>query len=321
MPLNESQTLINLQNDVRSKIQQVMNEDTSVKNNTLKTPKQQEFAMNNVQLNMTKKDVERKLGKPKRITTNEYGTRWYTYYDGDYENFVMVSFIDNKVNGLFSNQNVITSKSKIKYHTPKNVVKNRMGKPIDELAKGRYRIDISSDEYDVFHKDHVYSTVFYDKHNDNGVTAILQVSNAMENRLQQEYGAPSSTLEQSFEYQDFDLVNAERKQHGLNTLNYSKDVSNTARKHSEDMVKNNYFDHTNLDGQSPFDRLKEDHISFDAAGENLAYGQRSSIFAHEGLMNSLGHRKNILNTDFKTLGVGVDFNSNRQPFWTENYTG
>ncbi|EKN67647.1 SCP-like extracellular [Neobacillus bataviensis LMG 21833] len=35
--------------------------------------------------------------------------------------------------------------------------------------------------------------------------------------------------------------------------------------------------------------MKEDHIIFYLAGENLAYGQLSSIFAHEGLMNSLGH--------------------------------
>ena len=98
-------------------------------------------------------------------------------------------------------------------------------------------------------------------------------------------------------------------------------MSNTARNHSEDMVKQNYFDHNNLDGESPFDRLKDDDIDFNAAAENLAYGQQNSIFAHEGLMNSLGHRKNILNTNFSTLGVGVDFNDKRQPYWTENYTG
>ena len=60
-----------------------------------------------------------------------------------------------------------------------------------------------------------------------------------------------------------------------------------------------------------------DHIDFNAAGENLAYGQVSSIYAHEGLMNSLGHRKNILNTHYKNLGLGVDFNEDKQPFWTE----
>ncbi|PTE67100.1 secretion protein [Staphylococcus devriesei] len=321
VPLKESQTLVDLQNNVRDKVEQVMNEDTSAKTNALKTPQEQEFAVNNIQMNMTKKEVESKVGKPKRVTSNEYGTKWYTYYDSDYENFTMISYIDNKVNALYSNQNVITSKSKVKYNTPRDVVEKRLGKPIEEMTKGRYRIEIDNDEYDVFHDSHVYSTVFYDKHNNDGVTALLQVSDAMENRLQQQYGAPSSKLKESYEHQNFDLVNSERKQHGLNTLNYSKSISNTARKHSADMADNNYFDHTNLDGDSPFDRLKKDKINFNSAGENLAYGQQSSIFAHEGLMNSLGHRKNILNTSFSTLGVGVEFNDKRQPYWTENYTG
>ncbi|MDU6961749.1 MAG: CAP domain-containing protein, partial [Staphylococcus sp.] len=227
----------------------------------------------------------------------------------------------NKVNALFSNQNIITSKSKIKYNTPKKVVEQRLGKPVDKIAKGRNRFVVKNDEYDVFYKDHIYTTAFYDKHNKNNLTGLLQVSESMENRLQKQYGAPSTTLEKSFEYQNFDLVNAERKQHGLNTLDYSKKISNTARKHSEDMVKNNYFEHTDLNGHSPFDRMKRDGIQFNAAAENLAYGQQSSIYAHEGLMNSLGHRENILNTHVNTLGVGVDFNNKRQPFWTENYAG
>lgn len=86
------------------------------------------------------------------------------------------------------------------------------------------------------------------------------------------------------------------------------------------MAENDYFDHTNLDDESPFDRLKADDIKFNAAGENLAYGQMNSIYAHEGLMNSLGHRKNILRSSYNELGVGVAFNDERQPYWTENYT-
>lgn len=65
------------------------------------------------------------------------------------------------------------------------------------------------------------------------------------------------------------------------------------------MVKQNYFDHNNLDGESPFDRLKDDDIDFNAAAENLAYGQQNSIFAHEGLMNSLGHRKKYIEYKFQ----------------------
>jgi uncharacterized protein YkwD len=85
------------------------------------------------------------------------------------------------------------------------------------------------------------------------------------------------------------------------------------------MAVNNYFDHTNLQGESPFDRIKEDGIQYTLAGENLAYGQFSSIFAHEGLMNSLGHRKNIIKSGFEYLGVGVAFNEEAQPYYTQNY--
>lgn len=285
------------------------------------TPKKQQFAFNNIQMNMSKSDVEKTLNKRKRVTFNEYGTKWYTYYDGDYNNFIMVSYIKDKVNALYTNQNIITSKSKIKYNTPKSVVRQRLGEPETEIVKGRVRYEQNNKEYDVFHKNHIYTTVFYDKHRRNNVTAVLQVSDAMENRLKEQYGAPSKSLADSFELQNFDLVNAERKQHQLSTLKYSKQNSETARKHSKDMAKNHYFDHTNLKGQSPFDRLKKDGITFNSAGENLAYGQVSSIYAHQGLMNSIGHRKNILNDTFKILGVGVDFNDEKQPFWTENYTG
>ncbi len=285
------------------------------------TPKKQQFAFNNIQMNMSKSDVEKTLNKAKRVTFNEYGTKWYTYYDDDYNNFIMISYMKDKVNALYTNQNIITSKSKIKYNTPKSVVRQRLGEPETEIVKGRVRYEQNNKEYDVFHKNHIYTTVFYDKHRRNNVTAVLQVSDAMENRLKEQYGAPSKSLADSFELQNFDLVNAERKQHQLSTLKYSKQNSETARKHSKDMANNHYFDHTNLKGQSPFDRLKKDGITFNSAGENLAYGQVSSIYAHQGLMNSIGHRKNILNDTFKILGVGVDFNDEKQPFWTENYTG
>ena len=69
------------------------------------------------------------------------------------------------------------------------------------------------------------------------MTALLQVSENMENRLRQQYGVPSRELEKSFELQNYDLVNSERKQHGLNTLNYSSKISNTARKHSKICLK------------------------------------------------------------------------------------
>ena len=319
-PVKETTFMIKAQNDIRHQINRWIDSDSNDDNTQLAIPKKQEFAINNIQMNMTRKDVEAQLGQHKRMTSSVYGTNWYTYYSNDYNQFLMVSYINNHVNALYTNQNLISSKSQIKYDTPKDVVRERYGSPIQVIKKGKVGFDVKSNEYDVFHKDHIYTTVFYDKHRDNGVKSLLQVSEKMENRLRYQYGRPSKLLAKSFELQNFDIVNAERKQHGLKTLDYSKDVSHTARKHSIDMVKHNYFDHVNEKKLSPFDRLKKDGIEFKAAGENLAYGQLNSIYAHEGLMNSLGHRKNILNTHFDYLGVGVYFNDRRQPFWTENYT-
>lgn len=168
------------------------------------TPKKQQFAFNNIQMNMSKSDVEKTLNKPKRVTFNEYGTKWYTYYDDDYNNFIMISYMKDKVNALYTNQNIITSKSKIKYNTPKSVVRQRLGEPETEIVKGRVRYEQNNKEYDVFHKNHIYTTVFYDKHRRNNVTAVLQVSDAMENRLKEQYGAPSKSLADSFELQNFD---------------------------------------------------------------------------------------------------------------------
>ena len=66
-------------------------------------------------------------------------------------------------------------------------------------------------------------------------------------------------------------------------------------------------------------RIEEDDLYYTMAGENLAYGQTSSIFAHEGLMNSLGHRENILQAKYEYLGVGVSFNGDNHPYYTENF--
>ena len=69
----------------------------NVNDKSLSVPKKQEFALSNIQMNMSKQAVE-KLGHPKRMTSNEYGTKWYTYYNKYYDNFIMISYIKNHVN-------------------------------------------------------------------------------------------------------------------------------------------------------------------------------------------------------------------------------
>lgn len=294
--------------------------DSKVDPPKLTAPKDQMFAIHNVELGESKAEVEKKIGKPKRTTENEYGVSWAAYHE-NYQNFIMVAYDEkNNVRGLYSNQDLIASSTGIKLGSSKQSVQEKLGNPESIMRKGlfNYKID-QNGEYEVFKLDHSYATIFYDKHENNTVTAVQIIEQDLEQNKNELYTESSQQLKEGFEYQLFDLTNASRVNHDLPILKWDDLVRETARDHSFDMAENQYFDHTNLQGQSPFDRMKEDNIRYVTAGENLAYGQFSSIFAHEGLMNSLGHRKNILRENYEFLGVGVAFNNESQPYYTENF--
>lgn len=99
-------------------------------------------------------------------------------------------------------------------------------------------------------------------------------------------------------------LNQERVAKGLNQLVMDEKLREVARAHSLDMFKRGYFSHYTPEKLSPFDRLEGAGISYSSAGENLAYAPTVDI-AHEGLMNSPGHRENILREGFGKVGIGV----------------
>lgn len=108
----------------------------------------------------------------------------------------------------------------------------------------------------------------------------------------------------ALEEQMLALVNKERTAAGLKPLTMDAELTMAARKHSADMLARGYFSHYSPEGKSPFDRLRAEHISFLVAGENLAFAPTVKI-AHTGLMNSPGHRANILRPGFGKVGIGI----------------
>lgn len=107
----------------------------------------------------------------------------------------------------------------------------------------------------------------------------------------------------SFEQQVFTLVNQERAKSGLAPLRLDAKLSGMAKDKAIDMYKNNYFDHNSPTYGSPFDMMKSYGISYSYAGENIAKGQKTPQDVMKAWMNSTGHRANILNTNFNTIGV------------------
>jgi len=100
------------------------------------------------------------------------------------------------------------------------------------------------------------------------------------------------------------MVNEERSKIGLQLLKADTALRKVAIAHSADMFERGYFAHLTPEGKDPFDRMREAHVRFYLAGENLALAQTLSL-AHEGLMNSPGHKANILRPGFGRIGIGI----------------
>lgn len=111
-------------------------------------------------------------------------------------------------------------------------------------------------------------------------------------------------IDEQMEIEMLEMVNYERTLSGLSVLVIDEKAREAARKHGKDMFENGYFSHEDINGGSHDDRMRETGTEFVMSGENLALSQDLES-AHKGLMNSPGHRKNILHPFFHRVGIGV----------------
>lgn len=100
------------------------------------------------------------------------------------------------------------------------------------------------------------------------------------------------------------LVNKERTSRGLNALEFNSTLRDIGRGHSADMFRRGYFAHSTPEGETVADRANKKNYFYLVIGENLAYAPTVEL-AHRGLMNSEGHRANILSPEFNKIGIGI----------------
>lgn len=132
------------------------------------------------------------------------------------------------------------------------------------------------------------------------------------------FSVSNSRARPDLEAQMLTLVNQERRKVGLPDLKPDPELTRVARSHSKDMFTRGYFSHFTLEGKTLSDRLKAGRVSFLNAGENLALAPTIRL-AHSNLMNSPGHRANILQKNFGHLGIGVLDGGIRGLMVTQNF--
>jgi uncharacterized protein YkwD len=137
---------------------------------------------------------------------------------------------------------------------------------------------------------------------------------------------------QTFECQVLDLTNQRRAQGAscggtpyppVGPVSKHPQLTTSARLHAKDMGDNNFFDHVNLQGLDPFDRMKNAGFTGTTMGENIAAGQSTPAAVVQGWMQSTGHCKNIMNGKYKYLGVGYYYapGSKYKHYWVQNFGG
>lgn len=157
----------------------------------------------------------------------------------------------------------------------------------------------------VAHTAHIQQTLdnaFRGGHKDS--INVLTVKPESDESIKLHFTVASPVVDQDSEEKMFKLVNYERERAGLEKLSYDKSLTLLARAYAKEMLQEGFFSHYDLRGGSPFDRMAHANIMFLHAGENLALSPGVTL-AHQGLMNSPGHRANILSTRYQKVGIGV----------------
>lgn len=138
----------------------------------------------------------------------------------------------------------------------------------------------------------------------NDALTFLTVEPKSEELLKLNFSTTNISVDRESEIEMLYLLNKERVSAGLSSVEGDPTLVEIARKHCSDMFERGYFSHYTPEGRSPFDRMAEGNIEYKFAGENLALAPSAKL-AMQGLMNSPGHKANILSGNFGKAGIGI----------------
>ena len=274
-----------------------------------------------VSVGMSYDDVLSAFGDPVDTLPSEYGFIWNIFHD-DFKNYIQIGVQNNKVVGIYTNSPRFSFRG-ICVGTAAADVNLTFEEPIDFITKGNTKyimngLNEDKTNMELFRIGNMYVTFFYDVFKNNSVTSVNIIEYDTEQSYDRLYAAQSPELAESFEKQNFYVTNAVRVREGLSPFSFHRGMAKVALLHSQEMAENNYFNHNDLSGGTVADRAHDGGINFKMVGENIAMGAQNTLYMHELLMNSEGHRKNIL-ADFHAVGIGVAFSQDDVPYLTQNF--
>ena len=250
----------------------------------------------NIPFGATKEVVINTLGKPTETLrdTTSYGDVVFYVYANDYKNLNIFTFLNNSFVEIYTNSAQTTL-----FEGEKSLYMN--ADKYYELTDTTYMpyVDYQhpSGEYE-----YAFTAVYGDW--------MYLIKDGSDNRVSEKL--------------IFHSLNGCRAIHNVSPLKFCEKARTSAYKHSADMAENGYFDHTNLNGELPWDRMNKEGISWKYCGENIASGHISAYQMNNGWYNSqTGHRESMLEERFDYVGIGVTCSKNAtnydRTYGTENF--
>jgi uncharacterized protein YkwD/uncharacterized membrane protein required for colicin V production len=147
---------------------------------------------------------------------------------------------------------------------------------------------------------------------------LLTVKPETDERITLDFRIANPAIDTVSEDRMVELVNEERRKVGLRLLVRDATIDGVARAYAIEMLQRGYFSHETPEGLSPFDRMHAGGVEFQVAGENLALAPTVAL-AHQGLMDSPGHKANILRPEFGRVGIGAAVADGRGRMFVQNF--
>ncbi|PSL48591.1 S-layer family protein [Salsuginibacillus halophilus] len=220
-------------------------------------------------------------GEPERISPSRQGFDWHTYHD-EYEDFESFAVYDDEVVGFLTFHQSFDNPEGLEMGTTQEETEEAMDE-MQDLALFSPGYDTLSEEDEALVEMHVRA---------------------------RDFGPPTpeqdETLEKAIANQMFDYINAERVHEGVEPLEWSDEIADVSREHSDDMAVNNYINRENQDGVSLADRFNDADISeYNYADASVRGGFGFGRTIHRGLMNRNFDRDTFLDEDVDAIGIGV----------------
>lgn len=277
-------------------------------------------------------ELEKAYGEPVRKDKSRYGYNWWVYndLDGEYAQFGIKDGSVQTIYAIGENASLNPLSIEDTYADVQNEFD--FNKEIKFRHDGsRYTFQLSDDDLKsqplIKINDDLFIQAYMDTHTEvlmgvRIVSADILLSLKPYNLTYQ--GSLSEEKEWSdeewddiqsgMERQILDITNIFRKQFGKDVLDWDQPLHKVALAHSKDMENQDYFSHVSPNGDGLSERLEENGVSYQSAGENIAADYTDGPAVVTGWLNSEGHRKIMLDASFTKLGVGVYRN-----YFTQNY--